>query len=172
MARPLHISAVAVGPLLLLMFAGCVLPPTLGVEKQDAGINSPPSITSVRSELKEYTEPGPITLEVAATSGALSLKLLDTDLSDTLYPKVYVNYNNPIATPARSTCTPAPGDMAERTSTCPLVGVCTTAESTGGPHLLQIVVFDRQVLDSGMPLYQAAPPGALSSSRTYLLKCI
>ena len=171
LARPLHISEMLVAPILFMRLTGCLLPPTLGVETQDAGINSPPAITSVRIDLGEVTEPGPIS--VGATPGKLNLKVIDSDLTDTVFPKIFVDYDypDPTPTPARSTCTPGSAGTAERTSTCDLAGVCSPAEKTG-VHLVSIVVFDRQVLDSGTPLYKATPPGTMSTSQTFLLKCL
>ncbi|MDB4957625.1 MAG: hypothetical protein JWO36_5194 [Myxococcales bacterium] len=169
-ARPLHISALLVIPLLFIASAGCVLPPTLGVEQQDAGTNSPPAITSVRIDLQDLAEPGPITVKIGSMAGSLTLGLIDTDLGDTLYPKIFVDYNSPDPTPPRSTCTQSASDTAERGSTCPLAGVCTSTLT--GTHLLTIVVFDRPVLETGVaPLYQAMPTGGLATNRTYLLTC-
>lgn len=151
------------------MFAGCIIPPSLGVEQQDAGVNSPPSITSVRSDQTELPEPGPVDLEVGQMS-PLNLTLLDTDLTDKLYVRVFVNYS---LTPApRTTCTAASSGQATRTATCALQGVCLTADIATNPNLMQVMVFDRQPLEGGeLPLYQAMPPGGLSTDRTYQLNC-
>ena len=50
--------------------------------------------------------------------------------------------------------------------------LCHNAEVdiTPDPYMT-VVVFDRMVLDSGDPLYQAMPPGGLSTSRGYFLHC-
>ena len=151
------------------MFAGCIIPPSLGVEQQDAGVNSPPSIISVRSDQTELPEPGPIDLEVGQTS-PLNLTLLDTDLNDKLYVRIFVNYS---VTPAqRSSCTAASTGQATRTATCALQGVCLPGDINTNPNLMQVMVFDRQPLEGGeLPLYQAMPPGGLSTDRTYQLNC-
>jgi hypothetical protein len=173
LARPLHTSATVV-PLFLLIFAGCVLPPTLGVEQQDAGINSPPAILSVRSVLAELTEPGPIDISKMTMGQTLTFRLLDTDLSDTLFVKVFVDYNAPPlgeATAPKAFCTAASDSKsAERTCTAQMDGVCLGV-NTAVQHQMQIYVFDRVVLDSGTPLYMSMPPGGLSTNRTYLLNC-
>ena len=46
LARALHV-------LPALVLAGCILPPSLSVDNQDAGVDSPPAITSVRSSTQE-----------------------------------------------------------------------------------------------------------------------
>ena len=159
--------------LFVASFAGCVLPPSLSVDNSDAGVNSPPSILAVRSDQQEFTEYSTLTFEIN-TSSTLNLTLLDTDVGDTLYAKVFVDYDVPSDSdprPARSTCTPAAGGVAaQRSSTCDLHGLCISAD-LGSSHVMSVVVFDREVLDSGTPTYQAMPPGGLSTSRTFFLIC-
>jgi hypothetical protein len=169
LARALHGCGPAVLRVLPVMFAGCIIPPSLGVEQQDAGVNSPPSIISVRSDQTELPEPGPIDIAVGQTS-PLNLTLLDTDVNDKLYVRVFFNYS---LTPApRSTCTAAGTGQATRTATCALQGVCLTGDITTNPNLMQVMVFDRQPLEGGeLPLYQAMPPGGLSTDRTYSVNC-
>ena len=156
----------------LLMLVGCIIPPSLGVEQQDAGINSPPSLISVRSDQTELPEPGPVDFEVDQMS-PLNLTLLDTDVNDKLYVRVFVDYSKANPSPARSTCTAASVGQATRTASCPLQGVCQTRDvGTATPHLMQVMVFDRQPLETGdLPLFQAMPPGGLSTDRTYQLNC-
>jgi len=172
LARALHGCGPAVLRILPVMFAGCIIPPSLGVEKQDAGVNSPPSILSVRSDQTELPEPGPVDLEVDQTS-PLNLTLLDTDLGDTLYVRVFVNYSKDNPTSPRSTCTAASTGQATRTASCPLQGVCLPGDVGAAiPPLMQVIVFDRQPLETGeLPLFQAMPPGGLSTDRTYQLNC-
>jgi hypothetical protein len=176
LARSLHGSAGAVLLVLTLLaagLAGCVLPPSLSVDNSDGGVDSPPSILAVRSDQQEFPEYSTLTFEIN-TSSTLNLTLLDTDLDDTLYPRVFVDYDLPTPpnpTPPRSTCTPAAGGVAaQRSSTCDLHGLCV-ATDLGKTHVMSVVVFDRQVLDSGTPAYQAMPPGGLSTNRTFFLIC-
>lgn len=176
LARSLHGWAGAVrivAMLLVAELAGCVLPPSLSVDNSDASVNSPPSILAVRSDQQEFPEYSTLTFEIN-TSSTLNLTLLDTDLDDTLYARVFVDYDLPTPpnpTAPRSNCTPAAGGVAaQRSSTCDLHGLCV-ATDLGKTHVLSVVVFDRQVLDSGTPLYQAMPPGGLSTSRTFFLIC-
>ena len=156
-----------------LCMVGCIIPPSLSVDVQDAGIDSPPSITSVRSDLQELPEPGPVLFTAAPNSSgqSLSLTLLDTDVNDTLYAQIYVDYFVDQPTAARSVCTPASATGSPtRTSTCPLSGLCLAAD-VGVDRLMEIVVFDREVLTVGTPTFKAIPAGGQSTTRTYVLKC-
>jgi hypothetical protein len=153
-----------------MMFAGCVIPPSLSVDTTDAGLNSPPSIISVRADGVELPEYSQVNFEKG--TGTLNLTVYDTDLGDTLYPKIFVDYTFKDPTPPRSTCTQAAGHTVIRSSTCDLAGLCQDADiGKTTPLKMQVLVFDRQVLDVGSPVYQAMPPGGLSTSRTFDLFC-
>jgi hypothetical protein len=153
-----------------VIFVGCIIPPSLGVEQQDAGVNSPPSIVSVRSDQTELPEPGPVDFEVGSMS-PLNLTLLDTDVNDKLYVRVFMDYTKDQPTAPRSTCTAASVGQATRTATCPLQALCLTKD-VGIQHLMQIMVFDRQPLETGeSPLFQAMPAGGLETDRTYQVNC-
>jgi hypothetical protein len=173
LARTLHLTVLVVClAVVSLMLVGCIFPPSLSVDVQDAGIDSPPSIVSVRSDNQELPEPGPVLFEVGNQTQTLNLQLLDTDLDDTLYVHIFVDYTVMVPTPARSTCTGATTSTAERTATCNLGALCTPAD-VGQTRLMRIVVFDRMVLDTGLGV---GPPfmntnGGESTSRTYQLKC-
>ena len=154
-----------------LALGGCVIPPSLSVGNEDAGVNSPPAILAVRSDTQQFPEPGPVLLDRGETAGSLSLTLLDTDLSDTLYVRMFIDYTVTAADPARVTCTsPPPMPSApQRTVSCDASSLCPP---TGGTDFnLSIVVFDREPLESGTPPYQAMPPGGLKTSVFYFLKC-
>jgi hypothetical protein len=167
-ARPLH-GVMGIRALVLaMMFAGCVIPPSLSVDTTDAGLNSVPAIISVRADGVEIPEWQKVNFEQGA--GTLNLVVYDTDLTDTLYPKVFVDYNDPDQTPPRSTCTPAAGGRVVRTSTCSLIGLCQTSD-IGQDRTMQVLVFDREIIEGQLPLYQAMPPGGLSTSRTFTLVC-
>lgn len=152
----------------ILMFAGCVIPPSLSVDTADAGANSPPAIVSVRADGVELPEYSIVTFE-RGVSSQLNLTLYDTDLTDTLYAKVFVEYRSTDPTPARASCQTA-GATVQRSCSPELAGLCQAAD-VGVQRLMQVLVFDRQVLDVGEPLYQAMAPGGLSTSRTYFLRC-
>ena len=169
MARALHERTI-LRSVLVMMFAGCVIPPSLSVDTTDAGANSPPAIISVRSDLQELPEPGPVLFEQGMGAGTLNLTLVDTDVDDTLYVRIFVDYNKPDATAARSECTTG-GNNVVRTCSPPMEGVCLGAD-IGQERYMTVVVFDRQLLETGeAPLYQAMLPGGLSTSRAFFLRC-
>lgn len=156
--------------------AGCIIPPSLSVDVQDAGIDSPPSITSVRSDLKELPEPGPVQFVAApdANGTTINLTLLDTDIGDTLYARIYVNYTVEQPTNARSECLPAPSNgSAIRTTTCSAAAICLQSDiDSPNQNIMEIVVFDRQLVPGGTPAFKAIPPDGQSTTRTYQLVCM
>jgi hypothetical protein len=173
-ARALHDVGVVRGLALALMFAGCVIPPSLSVDTTDAGANSPPAITSVRADGVELPEFSTVVFEKDTTSeSSLDLAVYDTDLADTLTCRAFVDYNNPDPTPPRAEDATA-GRSVLRSCTLQVRGLCQTAD-LNQIRLLQLYVFDRQLLDTGeLPLYQAMPATShgLSTNRTYFLRCV
>lgn len=151
------------------MFAGCIIPPSLSVDTTDAGANSAPAIISVRADGVELPEFSTVIFERGL--GTLNLTLHDTDLDDKLFCRVFVDYNNPDQTPPRANSETA-GQTVQRTCTLALAGLCQSAD-IGKTRLMQVLVFDRTVLDNGeLPLYQAMASGGLTTSRTYFLNCV
>lgn len=171
LARPVHALRSVVGALslLLLPLVGCVIPPSLRVE-EDAGVNSPPAITEITSDQLALAEPGPIVVERGETAGKISVALLDTDVGDTLYVRLYVDYNMPDRLPPRVRCSPPVSKTSMRTATCELAGLCATSD-VGVQRNLSIVVFDRQPDDSGIDPQSMMDTGGLSTSRFYFLNC-
>jgi hypothetical protein len=169
LARALHHRARVWAVLTSVFAAGCIIPPSLSVEK-DAGFDSPPSITSVRSDNQELLEPGPVTFTFGALS-TMNLTLLDTDINDTLFVRIFVNYSADNPTAPRSFCQSASGDSPIRSATCDLQALCLQSD-IGTTPLMTVVVFDRTVLDTGKPAFQAMPPDGQSTSRTYELNCL
>lgn len=168
LARAVHgVLAIRVFAVAMIV-SGCVIPPSLSVDTTDAGLNSPPSITSVRAdgvELPEFSQ-----VNFAKGEGSLNLSVYDTDLDDTLFAKIFVDYTFDNPTPARSECTAPPSGAVMRSASCNLAGLCQLGD-IGQQRTMQVLVFDRQVLNVGSPVYQAMPPGGLSTSRTFTLIC-
>ena len=172
LARALHdvgvlrVACIVLAPVLV----ACVIPPPLSNDQPDAQPNSPPGITSVRgADGSELQYPGPVAFTQG--SGEISLTLIDTDIGDTLYVDIFVNYGEPNQSPPRATCEAASGTI-DRITTCALAGLCESADIGQVDENMTIVVSDRQPLESGtLPLYQALPPGGLSTERLYLLNC-
>lgn len=168
LARCLHALA-PVCSITVSAAPACIIPPALSVDVQDAGINSPPAITEVRSDGMDVAEPGPIVVARNSTS-RLDLTLLDTDVLDVLYVRVFVDYTDTAPTAPRSLCNAPPAEGAERVATCQLNALCLPAD-VGQTRLMRIVVFDRPVLEVGMPAFMEMPEGGRQTGRTYQLRC-
>ncbi|MDQ3334422.1 MAG: hypothetical protein M4D80_04610 [Myxococcota bacterium] len=157
--------------LLLSLLGGCVIPPSLSVESQDAGINSPPAITAVRAEDMALAEAD---LDNAAIfvrgEGSINVALLETDVLDTLVVRVFVNYTSGNPEPQRSQCTAGPNQSTRRSVTCDVSAVCFMRDD-GKTLNMTIMAFDRQPLESGDPPHQAMPEGGLSASKFFFLRC-
>jgi hypothetical protein len=168
-ARRLHGpgSPVRLSPLLLLM-AGCIIPPSLSTEDESARVNSPPAITAVRTDADNLFEPGPVSL--TRGSGTINFELLDTDVDDTLVVRVFVDYTIKNPTPARAQCTAPPTGSAKRTVTCTAGTICQVADD-GQTRNMSVVVFDRVPLETGKPEFQAMMEGGLSTSRFFFANC-
>jgi hypothetical protein len=164
LARALHV-------LPAFVLVGCILPPSLSVDYQDGGVDSPPAITSVVSNTQELQEPGPVEFVVGPVQGqTMDLTLIDSDVTDTLYIRVYVNYFATAPTPARATCSASPSGTPIRTTSCDLSTLCDSSFSGNSNVWMEITVFDRPVLDTGTPAYKSTD-GGLSTDRTYNLLC-
>ena len=175
LAHRVHDRGVPVSVLLSLLVAGaCVIPPSLSVEQQDAGINSPPAITAVRAEDKALVEADVKEPAVFVQGdGSLSISLLDTDVADTLYVRIFVNYTLQKPENYRSACVASAGTTPRRTATCDLLAVCQMGDIDANDLLhMTVHVFDRMPLDVGDPPHQAMPEGGLSSSKFFFLDCV
>jgi hypothetical protein len=171
LAYRLHERWRSMGPAVFsLLLIGCVIPPSLSADNQDAGLNSPPAITSVHSDQVELSEPGPVTQ--ARGTGELVVSMIDTDIGDTLFVRVYVNYTISNPTAARASCTAAPNQSAKRSCTADLRGLCLEGDVHPEPLDMSVLVFDRELLDMDIPAFQAMPPDGLTTGRFYHLICV
>ncbi len=168
LARALHDRSTVL-LLFAMLLVGCVIPPSLSVDNQDAGINSPPAILSVRSDQQALAEPGPVVF--ARGSGTIQLSLIDTDLLDSLEVRVFVNYTPSNTTAPRSVCKASTNGTPQRTTTCDLAALCLPEDDNVENLKMSLVVFDRQVLDTGTPAFQSMAPGGLSTDKFYFLTC-
>src|SRR5688572_25524132 len=114
LARGVHEKpSLVTAPLLalFLLLTGCIIPPSLSTGNEDAGVNSPPTITAVRTDAEDLFEPGPILL--TRGEGTISFELLDTDVKDTLVVRVFIGYRFDDPVSARSECMAPPTGEAE-----------------------------------------------------------
>ena len=175
MARTVHDAPLLVGRLLFSLLGtlsgACVIPPSLSVDQQDAGQNSPPAILSVRDETTEYDEPGPVPVE-RGDAKSLLIELLDTDTADTLQVRVFVDYTLEDPKAPRATCTSTTTTQPKRSVTCDISSVCTADDAADDEdEHMRIIVFDRIPREFGEPPFQSMEEGGLSTSRFFLLKC-
>lgn len=178
LARVVHALVSIVGLCLAMLGCltlagpGCVIPPSLSPDNQDAGVNSPPAILSVTSDRQVLSEPGPLVFDMGATAGDLSIQLIDTDTQDSLYVRIFVDYNMPDRLDARARCEAGASSNAIRNVTCKLNSLCVTAD-LGVLRNMTIMVFDRLPLAPGLgePPFQAMPEGGMKTSVFYFLKC-
>jgi hypothetical protein len=153
-----------------LLAGGCVIPPSLSVGNQDAGVNSPPAFLGIRTDDQELPEPGPVIFDRG--EGTFNAELIDTDVDDELFVRVFVNYTIDDPTPARVSCTAPANQKPTRTATCVTNALCLLSDTVGDQTFnMHIVVFDREPLEGVDPQHQAMPEGGLSTSRFYFLKC-
>ncbi len=147
-----------------------MIPPSLSVT-EDAGVNSPPAILAVRSDQQELPPGETVVFDRGA--GMINLTLIDTDLTDTLYVRVFIDYTVGDPTPARASCTSAPPEpaAAQRSVTCDVSSVCKPGDVGKPPLNMSVVVFDRMLLESGTPAFQAMQMGGLKTSLFYFLTC-
>ncbi len=167
-------------PVLLVRFAllasvlgGCIFHPDLTVDNQDAGVNSPPAILGIRTDDQELPEPGPVIFDRG--SGTFSAELIDTDITDSLFVRVFVDYTIDNPTAPRVLCTAPANGKPQRTVTCNTNALCLMGDTmlpADKSLNMHVTVFDREPLETGDPPFQAMPEGGLSTSRFYFLKCV
>jgi hypothetical protein len=158
--------------LLVVSGGACVIPPRLDVENQDAGVNSPPAILSIRTDDQELPEPGPVIFDRG--DGMFNAELIDTDVNDELFVRVFVDYTIDNPTAPRVLCTAPANGQTNRTVTCNTSALCLEGDTTPvGKRLnMHIMVFDRELLEAGDPPFQAMEPGGLTTNRFYFLQCM
>ncbi len=163
MARTLHVVGLA-----LAMLSGCFLPPSLSVDTGDAQTDSPPAILAISIDGSPVAENSGVDFTQNEPS-TMTLTLIDTDLEDTLYVDVFVNYTQTDPKPARVTCTAGPGATSQRTASCNMMPLCQH-DDVGQTEDMTVVVFDREPLQAGTPPYQGTN-GGLSTQWFFRLEC-
>ncbi len=156
---------------LIAATGGCVIPPSLSVDNQDAGANSPPAIIQVKSDQNQLFEADPAIFQ-RNTLSMLDVTILDPDLQDTEFVSVFVDYTIENTTAPRANCVVTPTGTAERSCSAGLSALCLMADDNNTMLDMTVVVFDRQPLASGTPMFQAMPPDGLSASKYFHLHCL
>lgn len=143
----------ALGALLLttpMLGSACIFPPELQVGTFDAGPSSPPSITGA-GPAPDFLFPGPMILDRQDTR-TLSIDVLDIDLNDVIFARLYVDYGRPNPEPAFAECQAAPTGEETRVLACPVNSLCNAIEDTDqGDHVLEAMVVDREFIADSAP---------------------
>jgi hypothetical protein len=161
-ARAVHVVAAV---LMSAAMTACVVPPPLEVDETDAGLNSPPTITTFRDPALAFLRP-PATLTVNTTGGELlQVSVFDLDLDDELVVRMFVDSDGATDPPLVTCIAPAPSLEATRPISCPTTNLCQTA----GLHLLEIEAYDSPPLINAP--YRASP-GEFFSNWTFDLNCV
>jgi hypothetical protein len=158
-----------------MMLTGCVIPPSLEVDQQDAGANSAPIITAVRTNTEQIREPGPLKVIRGASAGSLSVEVVDTDTAEPLFVRLYVDYTIEEPQAPRAECSAAGGGLALRDCAADLTALCTSDDVAAPPEdlpLVNVKVFDRMPMIAGDPPFQhMTDPNGLTSGLTFRLDC-
>ncbi|MCA9673793.1 MAG: hypothetical protein H6708_26375 [Kofleriaceae bacterium] len=163
-------SAVLLGALLVV---ACVVPPPLSLDQPDAGPNAPPIIVAASDTAAQpLRPPGTVTVNVLDTTGELSFQLYDVDVADTLYVRLYVDYDPAAPLGARSECHAEPSveQSTTRTAACRSAPLCLESD-VGSTHRLEADVSDRDVVEGSVSHRDVEPPG-LVSTWTLDLVCV
>jgi len=149
-----------------MSLAACVVPPSVQPEDDNSEVpNNPPAIRKVTDSAgQELTRPGPLAFVVGA--GMVNVFAADTDLDDTLYVRMYIDYGLADATPFRVQCESAPGNspLVEREVNCPLLGLCTDGLIDGQTHIFELDVLDREPISTAArPFRGVTVPGEIST---------
>lgn len=136
--------------------SGCVIPPPLELDEGDAGVSSPPVITS-SGPAPDFAAPGPLVLD-PGDERRLSLTIEDNDIGDAITVRFFVDYGLPDPTPPVAQCQFEESGERARFGDCPTSQFCPP--STGEPteHFLEAMVADREFLADNDPAGEGQPP--------------
>lgn len=164
---------------MLVTTAACPFPSDLEQAAVDGGQSSPPVMLSAQPA-PEFSFPGPMILE-RGDSRVLTLEVEDTDIGDSLFLRLYVDYNRPQPTPPWAECQAAPTGNETRIVDCPTATLCNGVDVTNEAtdHVLEAMVSDRAFIpDSdpaaeGQPAFRAVsdPQRGAYSLRSWILRC-
>ncbi len=159
--RPMHsgLFKMAMGCIVAaygLMGTGCILPISLEVETTDAGFSSPPIIDSAAAP---FEFPGPLQLVRDDVGAEISLTVLDNDLDDSLFVRLFVDYDPESGSGLATDCTAPPSGTRSRVVVCPTANICPQIDlGDTDSHALEAVVTDREFLLGDDPDAVTQPP--------------
>ena len=160
------------------LLGGCPIPfPSEVVSEADAGINAVPVIQ--RATPADLAFPGPLILE-RGDARIVTLHIKDLDVDDTLYVRMFRDYDVLAPTPfVNDVEIPVTGEV-ERLRDVALATWCAGLDPTDNEfHFLVAMVADRAFLDCGVqpdecvdqPLFRELPASAEWSTVSWTIKC-
>jgi len=153
--RDAHVLALVLATGLLALSA-CVIPLSLEVEVNDAGASSPPVI---RSAANPFEFPGPLTIARDSTDVNISLTIEDRDVDDTLFVRLFLDYDAASGAGLVSDCVASPSGEDERIASCVGNTICNLIEDGDvSLHNLEAHVTDRDWLMADDPDAADQPP--------------
>lgn len=146
-----------------IALSACIVPIPAEVESPDGGVDHSPFV-------KSSTPPMPGDVDLPAM---ISLTFEDADIGDTLYVRVFRDYQEaPLGplTDVAVTNNPVTGTI-ERTTILPTNTWCNGASV--GPHLFEVVVADEQFnADASVkPEYQSVTSGGRKTPGFWTFRC-
>lgn len=168
-------AALLIGALGSTSGPGCVIPPELQPAGPDAGAGSKPIIVSASPP---FAFPGPF--EVARQdSPAMSLLAEDPDVGDSLFVRLYVDYNRttpPLPQPALAECSAVPSGALQRIVPCSTTTLCNQITDEED-HVLEAMVADRSFLPGNhpdailQPEFRAIETGGAFTVSSWVMTC-
>lgn len=171
LAHPVHDVSVglrmAASATLLTALAGC---PSLSVETDAGTINSPPAITSLSADEQVLPDSGELNFAAGVIGSTMIVGLIDSDVGDRLYVRMFVDYRVQDPDPARAECDAEPTGTVRRTCQADITALCP---EVGEDFFLTVQVFDREPLPSGIPQFKRMEdPNGLTTNRSFILNCL
>jgi hypothetical protein len=158
-----------------LSLSACVIPLSLEVEVSDAGISAPPIF---RSAASPFEFPGPFTLARDATDVNISITLSDNDVDDTLFIRLFLDYDPESGAGLVTDCIAPPTGELERLAGCVADTICSRIEIGDTTfHTLEAHVTDRLWLTADDPDAEGQRPlraiaiDAAESERSWTVRC-
>jgi hypothetical protein len=153
--------------LALLAAAGaCVIPLPYDEDDPVGGGNHIPVIKQSVPSM-----PGPYTLRLSAEPEPFSIDVVDKDVDDTIFVRVFRNYRDDLPSPAWVNLSEPPSGSVLRTILLPTNTWCNGA-ALDTPHYFTVTVADRPFdADHVPPLYKAVTEPGESSDRLWVLVC-
>jgi len=160
------------------LLAGCPVPfPSQIQTEADAGVNSTPVIQ--RATPADLTFPGPLVV-ARGDDRIVTLHLKDTDVSDTLFIRMFRDYDPTNPTPQLVNVDVPVAGSVERLREVSLATWCAGLSPVDADfHFLVAMVADRPFLDcstqpdecADQPQFRELPAAAESSTVAWTIKC-